>query len=316
MDMIGIPHLVLFLIFVAFACLTLAVLEVALTRSKWNRLNERLKPMLLENADAKNTRLARLKRRVNRSEYVREIDVALKGADLKLTAFDWLALQAGAFALLELLFHTMIRIEFPFDLLVSWMVVVLGAKQVLKARQNKLSQELNKQLPELCRMVASCIRAGLSLPQSFEMVAKELRAPAGPIFRGITSELRLGTSMETVLERLEERVKSKDISIFVQTINVQRKAGGNISQAMEHLAKTLEDRARINGEIRTQTAETKFVAVALLLMPLFMVLMFNLMFDGFLMPLFTIPGLLLLIAVIVLMAVGFYLIRKVTNVKV
>ncbi len=316
MDMTWVPKLVLLMLFVSFVCLTLAVLEVVFTRKKWTRLNERLKPLYREGTAGGNSRLARLKRRVNRSEYARDIDIALKGADLKLTAFDWLAIQIGAFALLVLLFHTLIRIDFPFDLLVSWLLVGLGSKQVLKSRQNRLSQQLNKQLPELCRMIASCIRAGLSLPQSFEMAAKELRAPAGPIFRGMTSELQLGTSMETVLERLAERVTSKDISIFVQTINVQRKAGGNISQAMEHLAKTLDDRMRINGEIRTQTAETKFVAVALLLMPLFMVLMFNLMFDGFIMPLFTIPGLLLLVAVTVLMAVGFYMIRKVSNVKV
>ncbi|MHA6482828.1 type II secretion system F family protein [Paenibacillus sp. strain BS8-2] len=307
---------ILLLVFVAFACLTLAVLEVAMTRSRWSRLNERLRPMYKENTVSSNSWFARFKRRVNRSEYVREVDIALKSADMKLSAFDWIAMQIGAFVLLMLLFQTVIIIQFPFNILVSWLVVILGAKQVISARQNKLSQELNKQLPELCRMVGSCIRAGLSLPQSFEMVAKELRAPAGPIFRGMSSELRLGTSMEMVLEKLEERVKSKDISIFVQTVNVQRKAGGNISQAMDHLSKTLDDRARINGEIRTQTAETKFVAVALLLMPLFMVLMFNLMFDGFLMPIFTLPGLLLLIVVIVLMAIGFYLIRKVTNVKV
>lgn len=310
------PTIILLIIFVAALCLSLAIMEMAVTRSKWKKLNERIKPMYQTETVETNTLLSRLKRRVNRSEYAKELDHGLKGADMKLTPFDWLAIQLGVFAGLAVILHVIVRLEFPFELLASWLLTGVGAKQFLKSRRSKLSQELSKQLPELCRMVSSCVRAGLSLQQGFEMVAKELRAPAGPIFRNMSSELKMGTSMESVLERLTERVKSKDISIFVQMINVQRKAGGNISQAMDQLAKTLDDRARINGEIRTQTAETKFVAVALILMPVIMVLMFNMMFDGFLMPLFTLPGIVLLVVVALVMSIGFYLIQKVSNVKV
>lgn len=314
--MISSSNLVLIFIFISAVCLTLAIVEVFHARSKLRKLQDRVKPMYKEKSGSSDSYINRLKRRVNRSDYGKEIDISLKGADLKLTSFDWLVIQIGSFAVSALLLRMLASLVFPFDLLVAWLLVSFGSKRFLQSRQNKLSQQLNKQLPELCRMLSSCIRAGLSLQQGFEMVAKELRAPAGPIFRGMSSEVKMGTSMETVLEKLGERVKSKDIAIFVQTVIVQRKAGGNISQAMDHLAKTLDDRARINGEIRTQTAETKFVAVALLLMPIFLVLMFNTMFDGFIMPIFTIPGLILLLVVVVLMAAGFYLISKVTNVKV
>jgi len=314
--MITTSKLVLILVFVSVVCLTLAIVEVFHARKKWRRLHERVKPMYTEKTGVSDSYMNRLKRRVNRSDYGKEVDLALKGADLKLTAFDWLLIQIGVFAVAALLLRLLASLVFPFDLLIAWVILSIGSRNFLRSRQNKLSQLLNKQLPELCRMLSSCIRAGLSLQQGFEMIAKELRAPAGPIFRGMSSEVKMGTSMETVLEKLEERVKSKDIAIFVQTVIVQRKAGGNISQAMDHLAKTLDERSRINGEIRTQTAETKFVAVALLLMPIFLVLMFNMMFDGFIMPIFTIPGLILLLVVAVMMAAGFYLISKVTNVKV
>ena len=125
----------------------------------------------------------------------------------------------------------------------------------------------------------------------------------------------MGTTLHLVLERVHERFTSKDIRLLTQTIIVQRQAGGNLGQALDHLAKTLEERERMNKEISNQTAESRYIALTLALMPVFLIVVFNMVFKGFIMPIFTVPGMVLVAVVLLLMTVGFLMIRKVSNIK-
>jgi len=128
--------------------------------------------------------------------------------------------------------------------------------------------------------------------------------------------LKLGMAMEVVLERLNQRVHSKDLKLMSNTIIIQRRAGGNLSEALEQMAKTLEDREKVNQELKNTTAESRFVAIILAGMPFIFILMFNMVFKGFLMPIFTLPGLILMIVVFMIIGFGILLIRMVSNVKV
>ncbi|WJH34649.1 type II secretion system F family protein [Paenibacillus sp. CC-CFT747] len=226
-----------------------------------------------------------------------------------------MAIQAGIFTGLSVLLGVLLSLKFPFNLIVSFYLTVFLSRKWLKSRRNKFAQLVNSQLPEVSRMLASCLRAGMSIQQSIETVARELKAPAGPLFNAMSQQLHLGTSVEAVFEKMSERFSSKDFQLLLKTIIIQRKAGGNLGQALDHLAKTLEDRARMNQELSNQTAESRYIAITLAVIPIVLIIGFNVVFDGFIMPLFTIPGLILLVVVAILMTIGFLAIRKVSNIK-
>jgi tight adherence protein B len=111
-------------------------------------------------------------------------------------------------------------------------------------------------------------------------------------------------------------VLSKDLNIFVSTILIQRKVGGNLTEVLSLMAQTLEERARVNKEVDTVTAESKFVAYILPIMPLMMAMMMNLFIPGFLNPLFTPLGLILLAVFLAMQLFAFMLIKKVTKIRV
>ncbi len=302
-------------IFLAVSLGTIGAIEMVSVRKKINALNKKLRQLHTEEARRKKSLYQRLAVRLNQSEYGKEWEEKLKSANMKLGLFDWTLIRAAALLIITILLYSLVGLNFPYNVTAAYFLMNLGSKRWLKMRSGKYAQLINRQLPEVCRMMASCIRAGLSVQQAIEMVARELKPPAGPLFQAMSSELRMGTTIDAVLERLHERFTSKDIRLMTQTILVQRRAGGNLSQALDHLAKTLEDRERMNQELSNQTAESRYIAFTLALMPIFLIIAFNMVFKGFVTPIFTLPGLILLAVVLALMITGFLLIRKVSNIK-
>jgi tight adherence protein B len=237
-------------------------------------------------------------------------------ADLKLKPSEYMGIYFMTFAFIWFVNHFLLELDFPLDATLAYFIVWLGSKMYLNSRQNKRSESFNKQLPEVCRMMSNAIKAGLTIPQGIELVGRDIKAPAGPEFQIMDQQLRLGDDFEEVMDRFRERVLSKDLNIFVSTILIQRKVGGNLTEVLSLMAQTLEERARVNKEVDTVTAESKFVAYILPIMPLMMAMMMNLFIPGFLNPLFTPLGLILLAVFLAMQLFAFMLIKKVTKIRV
>lgn len=306
--------LFLLTVFAAAALGLYGMIELVQARRGMNALSRKLTPLHTEEARASRSAVRRLSLRLDASDYGRGWADRLQAAHIKLTPLQWLSLLSGAWAVISLLIASLLSLGFPYNLLIAYLAVNLGSKQILKSRrQSSASRSTGS-----CRKSAacsSCVRAGMSIQQGIDMVAREIKPPAGFLFQTMSRELQMGTGVGDVLERVHERFTSKDIRLMTQTILVQRQAGGNLGAALDHLARTLEERERVNREISNQTAESRYIAVTLALMPVFLVFVFNMVFKGFITPIFTLPGLILLAAVVVLMAIGFVLIQKVSRIK-
>lgn len=297
-------------------CAVMTMFEIMHVRKRRKVMEKVIEPLYREDAMQKRGPIGRFVHWFNRSEYGREQEDQLRGADLKLSPFQWMLIYLAAWLVISFLLSKLFSLPFPYNVLVGYFVWKFSADRLLKARRNKLASAINKQLPEVCRLLASSIKAGLSIQQGIELVAAEIKPPAGRVFQVIASELKMGAAMDTVLTQMNERVSSKDLKLMNSAILIQRRTGGNLAQVLEHLAKTLEERERLNQEIQNSSAESRFIALILTLMPVFIIMMFNSMFDGFVMLMFTLPGMIITAVSGLLIAVGLVVIRKISNIKV
>jgi len=252
----------------------------------------------------------------DKSELAEELQKKLIQADIQLKPSEYMGILIFLFGAFIFTGHFLFKLIFIINITLAYFVIWFGSKIFLRSRQNKLTEQLNWQLPEICRMMSNTMKAGLTIPQGFEMVGKELKAPAGPEFRGMVQQLRLGTSFEEVMQQLRERFVSKELNIFVSTVVIQHRVGGNLAEVLSIMADTLEERARVNKEVDTVTAEAKFVALILPIMPLMMALMMNLFIDGFLNPLFTKWGIILFVLFLGMQFLAYIIIRKITTIRV
>ncbi|MBW8349742.1 type II secretion system F family protein [Bacillus sp. IITD106] len=252
----------------------------------------------------------------DQSELAEDLKKKLIQADIQLKPSEYVGICILLFGSFLFVGHFLFKLIFIINITLAYLIIWFGSKLFLKSRQNQLTEKLNRQLPEVCRMMSNTMKAGLTIPQGIEMVGEELKAPIGPEFNGMVQQLRLGTNFEDVMNQLRERFASKELNIFVSTIIIQHRVGGNLAEVLSIMADTLEERARVNKEVDTVTAEARFIALILPIMPLMMALMMNLFIEGFLNPLFTKWGLVLLTIFIGMQFLAFLVIRKITTIRV
>nr|WP_285289099.1 type II secretion system F family protein [Bacillus sp. ISL-47] len=175
---------------------------------------------------------------------------------------------------------------------------------------------MNDQLPEICRILANSTRSGMTLTQGIGIAAQELKDPAREEFSRLHSELQLGVDFNRALRNMQKRISSREYQLFVASLLIQKRAGGNIHAVLDEMGKTMEERKLLLQEIKTMTAEQRYIAYIVPVLPIFLLLVMNNINEGFIDPLFTGIGLVLLVIFLIGTFLTFFLIKKVTNIRV
>jgi tight adherence protein B len=206
----------------------------------------------------------------------------------------------------------------------SIIVLIFGAvfgimlpKLILKYRKKKRLQQFNVYLPEMITTLVNALRAGFSFLQALKNAAEEAPSPVKEELEITLREMQFGVSVEESLNRLHERMPSDDLDLMIQAILIQRQVGGNLAVVLEKNVHTIRERIKIQGQIKTLTAQGKMSGTVVALLPLGLSGMLSIVNPGYMTPLFTTPiGIALLCIAGVSMLIGFLLITKITTIEV
>jgi tight adherence protein B len=175
----------------------------------------------------------------------------------------------------------------------------------------------NKQLPDTITLLSNSLRAGSSFLQSIELVSRETPAPMGEEMLRVVREVNLGLGMEEALQNMVRRIKSEDLDLMVTAISIQQSVGGNLAEILDTIAFTIRERVRIKGEVNTLTAQGRYSGYLVAFLPIGIAGAINMISPAFMTPLFTNTiGQILLAVGGVMMTIGFFAIRKITDIKV
>lgn len=134
---------------------------------------------------------------------------------------------------------------------------------ILSQRAQSRTERFETQLPEGLDFLARALRAGHSLTAAIGMVGDELSAPIGPEFKTTFDQISFGVPFGDALNNLAVRVGGKDLNFFVVAIVIQRETGGNLTELLASLARTIRDRMKLKGKVRVLSAEGRFSGVML-----------------------------------------------------
>ena len=205
----------------------------------------------------------------------------------------------------------------PLSGVVGAIVGYFGPRIWVGRRIGSRLNSFNKQLPDTITLLSNSLRAGSSFLQSIELVSRESPAPMGLEMGRVVREVNLGLGMEEALSNIVRRIRSDDLDLMVTAIGVQQQVGGNLAEILDTIAFTIRERVRIKGEIRTLTAQGRYSGYLVAFLPVGIVVTLNFINPEFMQPLFTqLIGQILLVIGGVMMAIGFFAIRKITDIKV
>lgn len=257
-----------------------------------------------------------LDRIVENQSFAEKIRNALSRADLRMTVGEYMILWGVSIVLGlfvgQVLFKTFIHT------VVFTGAGILGPWWYLKYRAGRRLKKFNASLADTIVMMANSLRSGYSLLQSMELVSREMPPPISIEFNRVIKEVGIGLAPEEALANLVRRIRSVDVEIMVMAINVQREIGGNLSVILDTIAHTIRERIRIKGEIKTLTAQASLSGYVICILPLGLAFILYTL-EPKQMSFFwtnTTCGLPMLIATIIFMTMGFFIMRKITQIEV
>ena len=177
--------------------------------------------------------------------------------------------------------------------------------------------KFGEQLIDALTFMSNGLRSGLSLVQSMDMVKEELYNPMSQEFALVLSQQRLGVPLEDALLSLEERIDTEDVQIMVTSINILRQSGGNLTETFDTIAYTIRERMKVEGKIRSMTAQGVSQGVIIVLMPFVLAAILYLMDPELISRLWTTwVGLVMVTMMLLLQTLGALMIRKIVRIEV
>jgi tight adherence protein B len=184
----------------------------------------------------------------------------------------------------------------------------------LKAKRLRL---FNGQLVEALMTMSNALRAGFSIMQSFETIVKEGNDPIAQEFAMFLQQMRVGVPFDDALRELEERVRSDDLTLMVRAIETARITGGNLTEVFEKIAETIRERVRIEGRIRSLTAQGRMQAFVVGAIPFLLLMAMTMMDPPMMIAFMTSPmGISLLVLALIFEICGALVIRKIILIDV
>jgi tight adherence protein B len=187
----------------------------------------------------------------------------------------------------------------------------------LRRKRRKRCGDFILQLPDTIDLIVGGLRAGFSLQHALMNVAKQASEPTATEFNRVGQEMQLGVPLLQALDNLVRRIESDDLEMIVSVFKIQSRVGGNLAVVLETVGTTIRERVKLRREIQVITAMQRMSsyvvaglpfalgAVMFVINPSYMLEIFH--WDIFLcIPIFA----------LVMIVLGFLVIRKLVDIKV
>jgi tight adherence protein B len=173
------------------------------------------------------------------------------------------------------------------------------------------------QFPDALDLIARSLKAGHALTGGLRMVAEEFEDPVGPEFEKTLDQINFGIAPTDALRNLAQRVDCEDLNYFVISVIVQRETGGNLAEILQKIAHLIRERFKFFGRVKVLSAEGKFSAVVLSLLPIVVAAALSVVNPEYLPVLVFDPvGRMLLIGALFNMGLAVLYMKKIVTIKV
>lgn len=233
-------------------------------------------------------------------------------ADMKLSVVTLLLLSVVAAAVGYILVSLFVPI------LAVQAVAAVGCGAIpscfVSLKRSRRIAAFTRALPDAIDMMGRSLRAGHSMAASINIVGEQSPEPVASEFREAFRQQNFGLPLRDALWQILDHVPSQDLRVLVTGILVQKETGGNLAEILDRTASVIRERLRIQGEIRTHTAQGRMTGYILCALPVVMLIVINMVNPGYSSVLLNTPtGHKLIYIGLGLLSIGGIIIRQIIN---
>ncbi len=186
----------------------------------------------------------------------------------------------------------------------------------VSSRKKKQLEVFESQLGDALMLIGNCLRSGLTFQQAMGSIAKEMQDPIAKEFSRVVKEIQLGTSLESALENMMNRIDSQELMLTISAVQIQHQVGGNLMDVLTNISSTITDRQKLKDDIKVMTASGRMSGLIIGMLPVAIGGILMLVNGEYIQTFFTTnTGKVMLVIAGVMEFLGFLVIRKIINIK-
>jgi flagellar protein FlaJ len=167
---------------------------------------------------------------------------------MEIKKIHWIGIGAGIFVIaLSFLF-----MKSTFFFFIIWFgVLVMVAPFVMSTMQKtRVAQEKELMFLEFTRNLVESVKTGTSISKSLTNLKKKSFGSLTPHIEKLANQIAMGIPLKTALENFAEDVDNETVSRTITLIGQAEKAGGNIADILEAVAKAVNMTDKLKKERR------------------------------------------------------------------
>jgi tight adherence protein B len=133
--------------------------------------------------------------------------------------------------------------------------------------------------------LANALKSRPSIADAFISIQAVIPNPLRQEVELAVKQMRVGSTLEQAVLHMTGRVGSRQLDTALSAILIGRQVGGNLPSILETTAAAMREMARLEGVVRTKTAEGKAQIWVLAAFPFVLLVAFNLVSPGYFDPL-------------------------------
>ena len=259
------------------------------------------------------------------SRFAAKLERTLMQAQVTLpTGRLMLGLLLGPFAIFFIVILIMMGLDAGISmgrlLMVAVFAVVIGAVipiMLLQFKATATRKKMEEQFPVALDVFVRGLRAGHPIAAALDLLTIEMPDPIGSEFGLAVDEVTYGAELRDALQAMADRWDLDDMRMFVVSLSVQSETGGNLAEILENLSHVIRERHSMMLKVRALSSEGRMTAIMLTILPVGTFSALFVLSPAFYLdvaddPAF-VPG---FVTLIVMYCIGFYIIRRMIDLKV
>jgi tight adherence protein B len=145
----------------------------------------------------------------------------------------------------------------PIGGLPAIVLVPVLARSYVDQRLHRQRILFGEQLPAHLQELAAAMRAGHSMVSGIAVMADGANEPTQGEFRRVIADEQLGMPLDEALRNVAVRMGAQDMEQVSLVAELNRQTGGNMAEVLDRVADAVRERAELNRELRTLTAQAR-----------------------------------------------------------
>jgi tight adherence protein B len=199
---------------------------------------------------------------------------------------------------------------------VAALLVALLPFVYLKIQNKRYLKKFEENFPDAIVSMSSSMRVGHGIETAIGTIAETAVYPINVEFEAIGAELKLGVPLALTLKNFYKRISLPEVKIMATGIALHQELGGNLTEVLDNLEKTIRDRFTIKREIQVLSAQGRMSSYVLILIPFVLAAgLYLLDTKNFTSFLSSGPGHMVLMLNALVMVVSFFWMQAIVNLK-